>query len=35
MIIDAKKNDVEVQKKLQTVRDDDKTDFSVKKKLLF
>ena len=30
MIIDAQKNDVELQKKLQTVRDDDKTDFSVK-----
>ena len=30
MIIDAQKNDVEVQKNLQTVRDDDKTDFSIK-----
>ena len=30
MIIDAHKNDVELQKKLQTVRDDDKSDFSLK-----
>ena len=30
MIIDAQKNDVELQKKLQTVRDDDKTDFLLK-----
>ena len=30
MIIDAQKNDVELQKKLQTVRDDDKSDFSLK-----
>ena len=30
MIIDAKKNDEEMQKKVQLVRDSDKTDFSVK-----
>ena len=30
MIIDAQKNDVEMQKKVQMVRDGDKTDFSVK-----
>ena len=30
MIIDAQKNDEEMQKKLQMVRDGDKTDFSVK-----
>ena len=30
MIIDAQKNDVELQKKLQTVRDDDKSDFLLK-----
>ena len=30
MIIDAQKNDVELQKKLQTVRHDDKSDFSLK-----
>ena len=30
MIIDAQKNDEELQKKLQMVRDSDKTDFSVK-----
>ena len=30
MIIDAQKNDMEMQKKVQMVRDGDKTDFSVK-----
>ena len=30
MIIDAHKNDEEIQKKVQMVRDGDKTDFSVK-----
>ena len=30
MIIDAQKNDEELQKKLQMVRDGDETDFSVK-----
>ena len=30
MIIDAQKNDVELQKKVQMVRDDDKNEFSVK-----
>ena len=30
MIIDAQKNDIEMQKKVQMVRDGDKTDFSVK-----
>ena len=30
MIIYAQKNDVELQKKVQMVRDDDKNDFSVK-----
>ena len=30
MIIDAQKNDEEMQKKVQMVRDGDKTDFSVK-----
>ena len=30
MIIDAQKNDKEMQKKVQMVRDGDKTDFSVK-----
>ena len=30
MIIDAQKNDEEMQKKIQMVRDDDKTRFSVK-----
>ena len=30
MIIDAQKNDEELQKKVQLVRDSDKTDFSVK-----
>ena len=30
MIISAQKNDVELQKKVQMVRDGDKTDFSVK-----
>ena len=30
MIIDAQKNDVMLQKKLQMVRDDDNTDFLVK-----
>ena len=30
MIIDAQKNDKELQKKIQLVRDSDKTDFSVK-----
>ena len=30
VIIDAQKNDVELQKKLQTVRDDDKSDFLLK-----
>ena len=30
MIIDTQKNDEEMQKKVQLVRDSDKTDFSVK-----
>ena len=30
MIIDAQKNDKELRKKLQMVRDSDKTEFSVK-----
>ena len=30
MIIDAQKNDEELQKKLQMVRDSDETEFSVK-----
>ena len=30
MMISAQKNDVELQKKVQMVRDGDKTDFSVK-----
>ena len=30
MIIDAQKNDEEIHKKVQLVRDSDKTDFSVK-----
>ena len=30
MIIDAQKNDEEMQKKVQLVRDSDKTDFLVK-----
>ena len=30
MIIDAQKNDEELQKKLQMVRDGDETEFSVK-----
>ena len=30
MLISAQKNDVELQKKVQMVRDGDKTDFSVK-----
>ena len=30
MIIDVQKNDEELQKKLQMVRDGDETDFSVK-----
>ena len=30
MIVDAQKNDVELQKKLQTVRDGDKSEFSLK-----
>ena len=30
MIIDAQKNDVELHKKLQTIKDDDKSDFSLK-----
>ena len=30
MIIDAQKNDEEMQKKVQLVKDSDKTDFSVK-----
>ena len=30
MIIDAQKNDKELEKKVQLVRDNDKTDFSVK-----
>ena len=30
MIIDAQKNDEEMQQKVQLVRDSDKTDFSVK-----
>ena len=30
MIIDAQKNDEEMQKKVQMIKDGDKTDFSVK-----
>ena len=30
MIIDAQKNDEELQKKVQLVKDSDKTDFSVR-----